>query len=150
MPLTQLDTTPALVLIDLQKGIVGIPAAQPAGQIVARAAQLARAFRERGLPVVLVHVTGRAPGRTDAGLPKFALPPDWTELVSELGQQPGDYVVAKQSYGAFLRTDLDEYLRGRAASHRSFWRGSQPASESNRPREAHTIWATTSRSLWMR
>jgi nicotinamidase-related amidase len=64
MPLTKLDAISALVVIDLQKGIVSLPTMHPAGEIVDRAAQLARAFRERGLPVVLVNVAGRAPGRT--------------------------------------------------------------------------------------
>ena len=48
MPLTTLDTTAALVVIDLQKGIVGMPTVHPAGGIVGRVAQLARAFREHG------------------------------------------------------------------------------------------------------
>jgi nicotinamidase-related amidase len=111
MPLTQLDTTAALIVIDLQKGIVGLPTVHPAAEIVGRAAQLARAFRERGLPVVLVNVTGRAPGRTDAGAPKFSFPPDWTELVPELEQQPGDHLVTKRRVGAFIGTSLDDYLR---------------------------------------
>jgi nicotinamidase-related amidase len=111
MPLTQLDDVTALVLIDLQKGIVGMPAAHPAGDIVGRAARLARAFRAKSLPVVLVHVTGVAPGRTDAGRPNFAFPPDWLELVPELERQPGDHLVAKQSFGAFIGTDLDSHLR---------------------------------------
>jgi nicotinamidase-related amidase len=81
MSLTQLDTTAALIVIDLQKGIVGIPTVHPASEIVDRSAQLGRAFRERGMPVVLVQVTGRAPGRTDAGVPKFSFPPDFIELV---------------------------------------------------------------------
>jgi hypothetical protein len=33
MPLSQLDTTPALVVIDMQKGIVGLPLAHPAKDI---------------------------------------------------------------------------------------------------------------------
>jgi len=111
MPLTQLATTAALIVIDLQKGIVGLPTVHPAAEIVGRAAQLARAFRERGLPVVLVNVTGRAPGRTDAGAPKFSFPPDWTELVPELEQQPGDHLVTKRRVGAFIGTSLDDYLR---------------------------------------
>ena len=45
MPLTTLDATAALIVIDLQKGIVGLPTMYPAGEIVDRAAQLARAFR---------------------------------------------------------------------------------------------------------
>src|SRR5487761_1890553 len=116
MPLTKLDTTAALVVIDLQKGIVGLPTVHPAAEIVSRAARLARAFRERGLPVVLVNVAGRAPGRTDAGSPKFLLPPDWTELVPELEQQPDDILVTKQRAGAFIGTSLDEPLRERGVT----------------------------------
>ncbi|MGA3236948.1 MAG: isochorismatase family protein [Bryobacteraceae bacterium] len=116
MPLTKLDTTSALIVIDLQKGIVGLPTVHPAGEIVGRAAQLARAFREQGLPVVLVNVSGRAPGRTDAGIPKFSFPADWTELVPELDQSPGDHIVTKQRWGAFLGTSLDDYLRQRGVT----------------------------------
>lgn len=113
MPLTKLDSTAALIVIDLQKGIVSAATVQPASEIAGRAAQLARAFRERGLPVVLVNVSGRAPGRTDAGVPKFSFPPDWTELVPELDPQPTDYFVTKQRPGAFIGTALDDYLHQR-------------------------------------
>jgi nicotinamidase-related amidase len=116
MPLTTLDPTAALIVIDLQKGIVGMPTVQPAGEIIARSAQLARAFRERGLPVVLVNVTGAAPGRTDAGPRKFTLADDWAELVPELEHQPDDITVSKQRYGAFIGTSLDETLRGRGVT----------------------------------
>jgi nicotinamidase-related amidase len=113
MPLTKLDSIAALIVIDLQKGILTAPTVHPASEIVSRAAQLARAFRKRGLPVVLVNVSGRAPGRTDAGPPKFSFPPDWTELVPELDPQPTDYFVTKQRAGAFIGTALDDYLRQR-------------------------------------
>jgi nicotinamidase-related amidase len=116
MPLTQLDTTAALIVIDLQKGIVGLPTVHPAAEIVGRTAQLALAFRERGLPVVLVNVSGRAPGRTDAGAAKFAFPPDWAELVPELEQQSSDILVTKQRVGAFIGTSLDEKLRQRSVT----------------------------------
>jgi len=116
MPLTKLDPIAALIVIDLQKGVVGLPTVHPAGEIVRRSAQLARAFRERGLPVVLVRVTGSAPGRTDAGRPKYSFPSDWTELVPELEQAPGDQVITKQRWGAFLGTALDDYLRQRGVT----------------------------------
>jgi nicotinamidase-related amidase len=116
MPLSKLDDVSALVLIDLQKGIVGMPTVHPASEIVARGAQLARAFRERKLPVVLVNVTAAAPGRTDAGPRKFSFPSDWTELVPELDQQPDDYLVSKQRVGAFIGTSLNDYLRQRGAT----------------------------------
>lgn len=117
MPLTQIDPHAALIVIDLQKGVVAMQTAHPMGEIVARAAQLAQAFRERGLPVVLVNVTGLAPGRTDAGRFNLAsLPPDWAELVPELRQQPGDHLVSKQRVGAFIGTGLDNYLRERGVT----------------------------------
>jgi nicotinamidase-related amidase len=111
MPLTKLDANAALIVIDLQIGITSSPAVHPAAEIVDRAAQLARAFRLRGLPVVLVNVTGGAPGRTEIPRPASTRPPDWAELVSELDPQPGDYLVSKQRWGAFLGTSLDDYLR---------------------------------------
>lgn len=85
-------------------------------EVIARAAQLARAFRERKLPVVLVNVTGMAPGRTEAGRPKFAFPEGWTALVPELEKHPDDYLVSKQRVGAFIGTSLDGYLRQRGVT----------------------------------
>jgi nicotinamidase-related amidase len=116
MPLTKLDTNVALVVIDLQKGVVDLPMAHPAAEIIGRAARLARAFREHGLPVVLVNVSGRAPGRTEAAPRKFSSQADWTELVPELEQHPDDYLVTKQRVGAFLGTTLDHYLSGRGVT----------------------------------
>lgn len=113
MPLTTLDPTVALVLIDLQRGIAGQPGF--AGT-VANAAALAAAFRAHDLPVVLVNVTGQAPGRTDVTLPALDRPADWAELLPELDQQPGDLRVAKQHWGAFIGTDLDARLRARGVT----------------------------------
>jgi nicotinamidase-related amidase len=116
MPLTQIEPNAALIVIDLQKGIVGLPTAHPTSDVVAKSAEIAKAFRQRGLPVVLVNVAGRAPGRTDAGMPNIPFPPDWTELVPELDQQPSDYLVTKHSFGGFLGTKLDEYLKSRGVT----------------------------------
>jgi len=116
MPITKLDAIAALIVIDLQKLIIGLPTVHPAGEIIGRAAQLARAFRQQGLPVVLVNVTGAPPGRTDTGPRTLSVPADWTEFVPELEQQPGDHIVSKQRWGAFLGTSLDEYLRQRGVT----------------------------------
>ncbi|MGA3187681.1 MAG: isochorismatase family cysteine hydrolase [Bryobacteraceae bacterium] len=116
MPLTKLEPTAALIVIDLQKGIMGLSTVHPLPEIIDRSAQLARAFRKRGLPVVLVNASGLAPGRTDAARPKFSFPADFTELVPELEQQPSDHLITKQRWGAFLGTNLDEYLRQRGAT----------------------------------
>jgi nicotinamidase-related amidase len=116
VPLTILDTIPALLVIDLQKGIVARPTVHPVAEIIGRAARMANAFRSRGLPVVLVNVTGAPPGRTDMRRPQVALPPDWAELVPELHQQPEDIAITKQRAGAFIGTELDRLLRERGVS----------------------------------
>src|ERR1035438_2707842 len=54
MAVNTLDSDTALVVIDLQHGITALPTVDSADEIVANAGRLARAFRERGLPLVLV------------------------------------------------------------------------------------------------
>jgi nicotinamidase-related amidase len=116
MPLTQIDASAALIVIDLQKGIVTIPTSHPATEIISRSAELAAAFRKRGLPVVLVNVTAPASGRNEAPMPKFAFPDNWTELIPELNQQPTDILISKKSRGAFIGTDLREQLEARGVT----------------------------------
>lgn len=111
MAITSLDPQTALIIVDLQKGIVdraGIEAVRPAVQ---NSRILADAFRTRGLPVVLVNVAGAAPGRTEQLPAKQPFPPDWTELLPELGQEPSDIVVTKRTWGAFTSTDLEQQLK---------------------------------------
>lgn len=111
MTITTLDPKTALVVIDLQKGIVAMPTVHPAMEIVRQAGRLADAFRRRGLPVALVNVDAVAPGRTDVSRSLGDLPPDWTEFAPELGRQPQDIVVTKHTRGAFASTDLEQRLR---------------------------------------
>ncbi len=112
MALTTLDPKSALVVIDLQKGIVSQPTAHPFADIISHVETLLSAFRGHRLPVVLVNVTGGAPGRTDQNRRLDGMPADWAELVPELGQQPGDHRVTKQTWGAFTGTGLEAYLKG--------------------------------------
>lgn len=111
MTVSTLDPRTALVVIDLQKGIVAYPTAHPTSEIVNHASALADAFRRHGLPVVLVNVTGGAPGRTERAPNTAARPADWAELVPELNRQPQDHAVTKRTWGAFTHTDLEAYLK---------------------------------------
>ena len=114
MALTTLDPRPALVVIDLQKGLMAVPTVHPIEKVVDRAARLATAFRRHELPVVLVNATGRAPGRTEAGQARssdFTPPSDWANLVDELDAQPDDHLVTKLRWGAFHGTSLDAHLQ---------------------------------------
>lgn len=116
MAVTQLDPKTALVTIDLQKGIVSQPAAHPVAGVLKNAGALADAFRAHGLPVVLVHVSGGAPGRTEKSLMSKNPPADWTEMVPELHEQPTDHIVTKQTWGAFTNTDLAAYLKAQSVT----------------------------------
>ncbi len=111
MTVTALDPKTALIVIDLQKGIVAYPLVHPIGEVIKQARSLADAFRARGLPVVLVNVAGGAPGRTEQPRPGGPFPDGWTDLIPELGQQPSDIVVTKRTWGAFASTDLDAQLK---------------------------------------
>lgn len=114
----------AVVVIDLQKGIVGFPGSpRTAQEVIASAVALLDAARHAGAQPILVHV-GRSPDGGD-GLqvacdePMRAagtLPPDWSELIPELNRQPNDIVILKRQWGAFYGTDLDLQLRRRGLS----------------------------------
>jgi nicotinamidase-related amidase len=112
----------ALVLIDLQQGIVGAPRAPRSGaEVVQNAARLAARFRALGATVVLVRVAFQ-PDFKDALNPPAdvvnpfnpsALPSTWADLVPEVGPQAGDLVITKRQWGAFHGTELDLQLRRR-------------------------------------
>ncbi|UFS99971.1 isochorismatase family protein [Nocardia huaxiensis] len=99
--------------------MVGVPTVpHSADEIVRRGAELARAFRAHGLPVVLVRVSfsdsgaDAPPGRTMQPVPG-AFPEGWDELVPALDAQPGDIRITKRQWGAFHGTELDLQLRRR-------------------------------------
>ena len=114
MPLTVLDPHIALIAIDLQKGIVNGNFIHPIGEVIDRTRALIDVFRRENLPVALVNVAGRAPGRTEQG-PRSSqtFGEGWTDLLSQLDRQPSDIVVTKRSWGAFATTDLEHRLKAR-------------------------------------
>lgn len=110
MPLSTIDPRSALIVIDLQAGIVALPCVHPMEKIVARARALIDAFRAHALPVVLVNVAGGSPGRTEQPRHSAPRPAGWTEFIPELDRQAGDIIVTKQSWGAFADTGLGDQL----------------------------------------
>jgi nicotinamidase-related amidase len=108
MPIFDPATT-ALILIDLQKGIVaGDKGPRSGAEVVASAKELASRFRAAGALVVLVHVGFR----DRPTLPKEPTPASFIEFVEGL-EQDGDITVLKHHWGAFTGTDLDLKLRRR-------------------------------------
>lgn len=116
MPLTTLDPKIALIVVDLQKGIVGSPFVHPIAGVIERTVALLNEFRRLNLPVVLVNVAGAAPGRTEQARHNRTFPEGWTDLIPELDRQPGDIVVTKMTWGAFVNTDLEAQLKSRGVT----------------------------------
>ncbi len=111
-----LDPDAALIVVDLQRGIVAGAKAHPTEVVIANAARLATEFRAHGLSVVLVNVTGGAPGRVEAARPPGPMPEDFAELVPELDPRAADVRVTKRRWGAFSEPTLDAELRERGVT----------------------------------
>lgn len=113
--------TTALVLIDLQVGIISRELAPYSGpDALAAGKALAEKFRAAGAKVVLVNV-GFAPDFADAlrqpvdepmQRPPGGFLAGWNDLAEGLAQ-PGDILVTKKQWGAFHGTDLDLQMRRR-------------------------------------
>lgn len=90
--------TTALLVIDLQHGIVGLQTQPyPAQSIVEKAAGLVRVFRQMNGKVIFVRVDL---ANTIA-----------SELVLESGGEKDDLVITKRHWSAFGGTDLEKVLR---------------------------------------
>jgi nicotinamidase-related amidase len=112
----------AIVVIDLQKGIAGLPggAPHPKAAVIANSAHILAAARAAGAQPILVHVGGSADGADRVKTPTDLtwrstgpLPHDWMDFIPELDRQPSDVVILKRQWGAFYGTDLDLQLRRR-------------------------------------
>ena len=114
--------TTALVLIDLQNGILSRPLTpHGAPQIITHTAALARRFAMTGGTLALVHVAF-SDGYADQPhqdvdapmqLPPDGLPKAWSCFVPEIGALDADITIVKRQWGAFHGTELDLQLRRR-------------------------------------
>ncbi|EPG0608916.1 isochorismatase family protein [Vibrio fluvialis] len=111
MAITQLDKTTALIVIDLQCGIVALPPQHTVPGVIEQANRLIDVFHQQQRPVVLVNVAGGAPGRTDQKLGSHSAPDNWATLVDELHRQDDDILITKRTWGAFMHTDLHQQLQ---------------------------------------
>ncbi|MCL5016143.1 MAG: hydrolase [Patescibacteria group bacterium] len=110
----------SLVVIDLQKGIVGL-SCEPhsAEEVVVNASKIAEACREKGIPVFLVRVTPSADMKdslhplSEHQMNRGQFLPDWADIVPQLGPTEKDFVITKHQWGAFYGTELDLQLRRR-------------------------------------
>src|SRR5258707_4420227 len=103
--------TTALVLIDLQKGILGMPLAPHSGaDVLKTGGELADRFRRSGAPVVLVNVAFspdfkdalRQPVDKPFPMPAGGFPADFNELADGL-EKAGDRCITSRQFSACYR-----------------------------------------------
>lgn len=114
--------TTALVLIDLQQGILPFAQAPYTSEDVIEVnARLAQQFRRLGAPVVFVRVGWsdsfddalKQPVDQPSPTPVGGLPDSWWTFPTKLAVAEDDIKVIKHQWGAFYGTDLDLQLRRR-------------------------------------
>ncbi len=117
--ITAIDKVTALVLIDLQKGIAGSLPPEALGPLLRNAKKLMNAFRDAGLPVVMVHVdlasfAKAKPTRKDEpARAAGSIPTEAMEFLPQLEVAASDLKILKHSWGAFFETELDAELKKR-------------------------------------
>lgn len=120
---TELKIVPAntaVVVIDLQRGITGMPSEPHSSQeVLSNSAKLLNAARKNNMAIFLVHVTPSSDLK-DALHPvaenTFSVSSfnkEWSEYCPELNIQPSDFLITKRQWGAFYGTELDLQLRRR-------------------------------------
>jgi nicotinamidase-related amidase len=113
--ITALDKNTALVLIDLQQGIIRVPLAHPINEVLQNAAKLVAAFRNAGLPIVIVNVdprTNPANGlRKDAKAPASTFDEAFLAITPEIITAEGDSFITKNNWNAFTNPALNETLK---------------------------------------
>ena len=125
---TTIDKHTALVLIDLQKGLVKMDYVHPMKNILIKASMLMDVFRSANLPIVIVHVNPIDAVWTKTRVEVNAMPTNpvmnqiarlampmmgFTDIVPEIEIQPHDIVIEKKSWNAFFQTSLDTKLKNR-------------------------------------
>jgi nicotinamidase-related amidase len=112
MGITAIDDKAALIVLDLQVATAGMPTTpNAAADIFQRSSGLAKAFRDKGLPVVWVNVAGGSSGRVETAPQMGDLPENWTDLPEELGVQPSDKTFSKFGWGAFHDDRMEALLK---------------------------------------
>jgi nicotinamidase-related amidase len=122
MSLALTPRSTALVLIDLQKGILGNTLTPYDGaQVVRNGVRIGRALRQAGGTVVLVHVAFaadnadrlRQPVDAATPVPPGGMPAEWSEFVPDAEALHADVIITKRQWSAFHGTELDLQLRRR-------------------------------------
>ncbi len=126
--ITAIDKKTALVLIDLQKGIVSNEMAHDKDVVLKNVSALIQCFRQANLPVVIVHVNPMGAAWTKARVEKPSFPQNavvqtlakvampvtgFDDIVPEVDTKPHDIFITKKTWNAFFDTPLHIELKSR-------------------------------------
>lgn len=124
--ITTIDKQTALILIDLQKGVVKTDMGYPMKNVLQKVSMLMDVFRSANLPIVIVNINplGAAwtkarverpsvsQGRIMQIIEKVTMPlVGFTDIVPEIVVHPEDILIEKKSWNAFFQTSLEMELR---------------------------------------
>ena len=124
--ITTIDKRTALVLIDLQKGVVRMDMVHPVKTILLKVSMLVDVFRAANLPIIIVHVNPMGAAWTKTRVENYTLPQNpvmhtlarmvmpvmgFTDIVPEIQIQPQDILIEKKSWNAFFQTSLNKELK---------------------------------------
>ncbi|MBN2605897.1 MAG: isochorismatase family protein [Thiotrichales bacterium] len=127
--ITELDKHSALILIDLQQGILQMASKTPpqpgmssVAEALENASALISAFRKNELPIVIVNVNsyGQPWTKTRKDNPLSGTQPpneDYLKIVDEIETLESDIFITKHSWSAFFNTGLHEALQQRNVTH---------------------------------
>lgn len=100
---------PALLVIDLQQGIVELPAQEASQTVIENSRLLGQMFSKKGWPVFIVNVAGRPTGMTQNNQ-NSSQSSNWGEIIFCLRDNPNYHYITKYSWGAFHNTALHQRL----------------------------------------
>ena len=124
--ITAIDKNTALVIIDLQKGVLKLSNPEQIQPVIENVNELIKAFRTASLPVVFVKVDPIGSPQSKARVEKSSLPSNsvlqgvakmalsmtgFADLLPELDVKPDDIVITKHTWSAFCNTPLNEVLK---------------------------------------
>lgn len=124
--ITKIDMNTALVVIDLQKGIISTETVHPVQGVIDNVNKLMAEFRKQHLPIVIVNVdpTESPLLNMRVEVSNFPTDPDarrqaletmktsgFSDIVPQIVSEPGDVLITKRTWNAFFETKLHEELK---------------------------------------
>ncbi len=120
--ITEIDKNTALILIDLQNSIVGIPGTPNSmNDVFNNVNKLIQTFREKQLPIVFVNVNPSdaawMKSRKETKMPPFPANENSYNITDKINTDKNDVFITKHTWNAFFETQLHNELKKRSITN---------------------------------